>query len=161
MKNFMRKIKNSKKGILARIYYIGLAALLALFALCAIALYFCKDEYIDKSGTSVEYVLKLQELEGGTIVPKEIKNFSFHYKKRGWYSSIFWTGFLDKNSFEKFAKNEGFAKIPEPPIYDFLIEDALGIKISKPYEVYERRDNSHFIYIYEASERIVGFYLSK
>lgn len=144
--------------ILLKIFWICIVAVCAfivarhIFILCMF-----KDEYFEKSGTDIAQMSNIFPAKNKNIVPEEIADFSYAHQKHGWRSCVFWKGFLDKKSFEKFATGEGLVKIANPPIYDYLAEENLGIKISKPCEVYES-PNTRFVYIYDASGQVVGIY---
>ena len=149
----MQKFKKILKALL-----ICLAAVCA-FALLRDAFILCllKGENFEKRGTDIA---EISSLFPAKIVPEEISDFSYAHKKREGNSSIFWKGRINKNSLEKFVKDRALKKVQDPPIYDYLIKDELGVKIYNPCEVYESR-GSHLTYIYDASEQLFGIYFSK
>lgn len=151
----------SRKNILKVLWIsIVIICVLAIFRVVFI-LFLFKEENFEKFGNDVTEFSKIFSLNNKVIIPDGIIDFYYLHKKRGWYSSIFWNGFLDEKSFEEFIKTESLIKIKNPPIYDFVVEEEFGLKISKPYEVYESKHNRNFIYIYDNSKRIIGIYTSK
>ena len=148
----MQKFKKILKALLICLAAVCAFALLRdIFILCMF-----KDEYFEKRGTDIAEIAGLFPAK---TVPEDIADFSYAHKKSGWHNSIFWKGGIDKNSFEKFAKDRALTKVQNPPIYDCLSEGELGIKISNPCAVYESRD-THLVYIYDASEQLFGIYFS-
>ena len=158
---FMQNLMNRKK-IFFKILLICISVI-CVFVIFKIIFLLClfKEEYFEKYGINAVEISNIFPHNKKIIIPNEISNFSYLYKKSGWNTSIFWKGAINRKSFDNFIKSEGLITVQNPPIYDFLIENELKIKVSKPYEVYEFKNDKTFIYIYDNSEQIFGIYTSK
>lgn len=158
---FMQNLMNRKKIFLKILFIcISVICIFVIFKIIFL-LYLFKEENFEKYGVNTVEISNIFPHNKKIIIPNEVNNFSYLYKKNGWSTSIFWKGSINRKSFDDFIKSEGLINVRNPPIYDFLIEDELKIKISKPYEVYESQNDKTFIYIYDDSEQIFGIYTSK